>query len=243
MPHTIPLTVRRALVVLSVGTVGCGSDIMLPESPGGGDQTVALTKVNGDEQTGRVGESLKNSLIVRVLNQTQSPVTGQEVTFELSDPAGGVVDPVMATTNSEGQAVANWTLGTIPGDYRVTARLADGSDEDKIQEFHAVAQPGAPDTLRPSSPVLQPGRREQPVATPPAVVVVDRFGNPVPNVPVVWQVAAGEGQVTAPISNTDLTGVASVAWTLGDEMGVHKLTATIESVAALPITFTARVLF
>jgi hypothetical protein len=72
---------------------------------------------------------------------------------------------------------------------------------------------------------------------------VDRFGNPVPNVPVVWQVAAGEGQVTAPISNTDLTGVASVAWTLGDEMGVHKLTAAIESAAALPITFTARVLF
>jgi hypothetical protein len=242
MPHTIPLAVRRALVVLSVGTLGCGSDLVLPETSVDGEQTVALTKVIGDGQTGRVGETLKSSLVVRVLNETQSPVIGQEVTFELSDPAAGVVDPVTATTNSEGNAVANWTLGTIPGDYRVIARLAGGSEEE-IQEFHAVAQPGEPDTLRPTSPLLQPGRRAQPVATPPAVIVVDRFGNPVPAVAVVWQVAAGEGQLTAPISNTDADGVASIAWTLGDEMGVHKLTASIESAAALPVTFTARVLF
>ena len=241
MPHTIPLTVRRALVVLLVGTVGCGSDLVLPETSADGEQTVALSKVLGDGQTGAVGETL-SSLVVQVLDETRSPVIGQEVTFELSDPAAGVVDPAQATTNSEGNAVANWTLGTIPGNYRVVARLVGGA-ETEIEEFHATAKAGAPDTLRPASPLLQPGRRAQPVATPPAVTVVDRFGNPVPDVPVVWQVAAGEGQVTTPISNTDADGVASVSWTLGDEMGVHKLTAAIESDAALPVTFTARVLF
>jgi hypothetical protein len=72
--------------------------------------------------------------------------------------------------------------------------------------------------------------------------MVDRFGNPVPGIAVTWQVVAGEGQVANPISTTDAEGKASAEWTLGNRIGVHKLTASLEG-GALPVTFTARVLF
>ena len=240
MPHTTPLTVRRALVVLSMGALGCGSDLVLPASPGEAVQNVALTKVDGDEQTGPVGGTL-NPLVVRVVDQEQRPVIGLEVAFEISNPAAGMVSPTTATTNSAGEAVAHWTLGTVPGPYTVLARLVAAEGDDKIAEFRAAAEPAEPDTLSPAVPLAQPGHREQPVATPPAVRVVDRFGNPVPNIPVAWQVIAGEGRVTAAFSSTDAQGVATIEWILGSRIGVHKLTAAIESATQPAITFTAHV--
>jgi hypothetical protein len=65
----------------------------------------------------------------------------------------------------------------------------------------------------------------------------------VPDVPVAWQVTAGEGQTSEPITRTAADGTATVEWTLGDRVGVHKLTATIEQASGSPATFTATVLF
>ena len=73
-----------------------------------------MTKVTGDEQTGTVGEML-DPLVVKVLGVGERPAAGVQVAFELSDPSAGTVDPDTATSNSEGQAVANWTFGTVPG--------------------------------------------------------------------------------------------------------------------------------
>jgi hypothetical protein len=60
---------------------------------------------------------------------------------------------------------------------------------------------------------------------------------------VAWQVTAGEGTVSEPISTTDAEGNASVAWTLGNRIGVHKLTAAIGNVTGSPVIFTANVFF
>jgi hypothetical protein len=138
-------------------------------------------------------------------------------------------------------AIAHWVLGTAPGSYVVVAKLVDV--EGQLQEFRAEARAAAPDTLRAESPLAQPGRREQAVGTPPALRVVDRFGNPVEGVPVAWQVTAGQGSVSEPISTTKADGTASVEWTLGNRIGAHKLTAAIGSVTGSPVTFTAYVLF
>jgi hypothetical protein len=73
--------------------------------------------------------------------------------------------------------------------------------------------------------------------------VVDRFGNPVEGVPVAWQVTAGQGTVSEPISTTKADGTATVGWTLGNRIGVHKLTAAIGTVYGSPVTFTANVFF
>jgi hypothetical protein len=243
MPHLTNTPVRRIFGVLLAGILGCGSDLLLPDTSGSADGIVEFTKVRGDIQSGPVGEPLPEPLIVKVLGAGNQPAVGMEVAFELSDPAAGVIDPPTATTNSEGQAVAYWTLGTVPGSYKVVARLVGAETEVQTAEFTAAANPALPDTLSPQIPLDQPGRRQQQVGDAPLVRVVDRFGNPVPNVPVAWQVIAGEGTVSSPITTTDAEGETSVEWTLGNRIGVHKLTAAIGSVTGSPTTFTAMVYF
>ena len=130
----------------------------------------------------------------------------------------------------------------MPGAYTVRARVVGVEGEDKVAEFHATAGPGAPTTLTAQTPLLQPGQRQQAVGTPPVVQLVDRFGNPVPDGGVTWQVIAGGGEVTPINQTTDAEGKASASWTLGNEMGIHKLTAGVDGVGA-PVTFQARVLF
>jgi hypothetical protein len=242
MPHTNSSIVRLTCLVLLTGVLGCGSDLVLPETPAS-QENVALTKLNGDAQVGAVGETLANPLIIKVVTESQQPAPGMEVSFELSDPAAGTVSPDTATTNTEGEAVTYWTLGTLPGPYTATARLVGAEGADKITEFSATAKPAAPDTLSAQTPLSQPGRRSQAVATQPQVRVADRFGNPVPDVPVSWQVTAGQGTVASPVTTTDGLGVASAEWTLGNLRGVQKLVAAIGSAHGSPLTFTATVLF
>jgi hypothetical protein len=233
------MIVRLVFVVFWLGATGCSSDLVLPESPASAAEHMALTKVNGDDQNAAVGEALK-PLVVRVLNGQQQGVIGAAVSFEVSDTAAGTIDPDTATTNSVGEAVAHWTLGSVPGPYTVVARVV--GVEDKTAEFHAVADPGRPAALAAQTPPDQPGRREQAVRTPPQVQVLDRFGNPVPGASIAWQVIAGEGRVTPTIGTTDSEGKASATWTLGNRIGVHKLTASADGVGS-PVTFTAVVLF
>jgi hypothetical protein len=243
MPHLTTPFVRRVFAVLLGGTLGCGSEILLPDTTGSGESIVAFTKVRGDTQNGPVGETLPEPLIVKVLGAGDQPAEGVEVAFELTDPAAGTVDPATAITNSMGEAVAHWTFGTVPGSYTVIARLTGAEPDAQTTEFTASANPAAPDTLSSLIPLNQPGRRQQAVEDAPMVRVVDRFGNPVPDVAVAWQVIAGEGTVASPITTTDAEGQTSVDWTLGNRIGVHKLTAAIESATGSPVTFTAVVYF
>ena len=241
MPHSKTFPVRLALAVLLVSVAGCGSDLLLPDAPGTGEIVPRLMMLDGDPQSGPVGEMLVSPLKVRVLDQSEAPVEGVQVIFEVTDAAGGSLTPTEATTNPEGEAVASWKLGTVPGSYVTLARVATAEATDSL-EFHATAVAGAPDTLSALSSLDQPGNRNQLVQDPPRVRVVDQFGNPVPNIPVAWQVIAGQGQVNSAITTTDAEGQATVNWTLGDGIGFHKLTATVEqSSTGSPVVFLARV--
>lgn len=233
--------VSRALVLILFGVFGCGSDLLLPDPPGGGDN-VDLSKVDGDQQVGVVGERLEQPLVVKVMTARDLPATGREVDFVFTS-AAGVVTPAKAVTNSEGEATANWVLGTEPGHQTVAARLVVGDAEPQTEEFTAEARPAAPDTLSAKSPTSQPGRRGHKVAAPPVIQVVDRFGNPVPDVPVAWQVSSGEGKVSEAITRTNGDGISTVDWTLGPRVGIQRLTATVGPITGSPLSFTATVLF
>jgi hypothetical protein len=237
------LPVRRGLVLLIAGVLGCGSDLLLPTPPGGGED-VALSKVAGDAQIGTVGEQLPKPLVVQVLTQRDEPAVNRQVEFSLApDAAAGEVSPEVAVTDEHGNASASWKLGTALGSHTVVARVVGSESETQQTEFRAEAKAAAPDTISAASPLSQPGRRRKEVGTPPAVRVVDRFGNPVEGVSVAWQVIAGQGEVKDPITETGADGSTSAKWTLGSRIGVQKLTASIGQGTGSPVTFTATVLF
>lgn len=229
------------MLILSVA-LGCGGgNLLLPDPPGGGDNVV-LSKENGDNQVGVVGEPLEQPLIAKVMTVRGLPAVGKEVEFVFTSAAGEVT-PAKAITNSAGQATGTWVLGPQPGPQTVVAQLAVGDSAPQTEEFTAEAKPAAPDTVSAKSPTSQPGRRGHKAGTQPVVQVVDRFGNPVPDVPVAWQVVTGEGTVSEAITRTQADGTTTVEWTLGNRVGVQRLTATVGPITGSPVSFTATVLF
>jgi PKD repeat protein len=83
----------------------------------------SLAIVSGNNQTGTVGSTLPNPLVVKVADQSNNPLAGVTVNFAVTAGSGSV-NPTSATTASNGQAQATWTLGNTPGTNTATARVA-----------------------------------------------------------------------------------------------------------------------
>lgn len=231
---------QRLLLPVLAALAGCGGDLVLPSPSGEG---VALSIVDGNGQTGTVGEELPRPLVVSV-ESDGAPAPDHTVAFSIvSAPPGVQVEPDTAFTGEDGRAAAHVVLGREPGAYEISATLVVAESEPlPMAVFEGSAVAGEPDTLRADSPLTQPGRRGEVVAEPPAVVVLDRFGNGVPGAQVDWAVTAGDGQVSGG-ATADADGRATATWTLGSRAGVQKLTARVEGAHGSPVTFIAVVLF
>jgi hypothetical protein len=242
MPSVRKLVRHRLAALLVAGSVGCGENLALPDPSAAG---VELSIAGGNGQNGTVGEGLAQPLVVQVVDSGGAPIQGLPVAFvAVSGDDGGRLQPDTAITDSAGRASTVWVLGTVPGDRSAEARVVvTGDPTPRVVSFQASATAGSPDTLRPLSPLVQPGKRNEPAASPPVVLVVDRFGNPIGGVPVRWDVTAGGGVLNDSLASTGGDGTASVSWTLGDRSGVQKVTARVDSVSGDPVTFSATVLF
>ena len=77
------------------------------------------------------------------------------------------------------------------------------------------------------------------VATAPAAVASDAYGNPVSSVTITFAVTAGAGVVAPLTVSTDASGIATLtSWTLGAVAGSNTMTATLPGPGA-SVTFTA----
>ena len=240
MMRTLLRRLRPLTAACSLAAAACGSDLTLPDPTGAGFE---LSKVGGDSQIGTVGEVLPEPLIVRVVSASGQPVPDQAVAFVLPEGATGRLDPDTAVTNAAGEALAEWVLGNEPGAHEVEARLVSELADPPAELFQASARPAPPDTLRALSALVQPGRRGETLEDPLVVIAVDRFGNPVADIEVVWAVTAGEGEVSQERTTTGADGTASVFWTLGGRIGVQKVTASVSGATNSPLTYSATVLF
>lgn len=233
-------TISRLFSLLALAAVpGCGGDLALPEPSGEG---VALSIVDGDDQTGRVGEELPRPLVVSV--ESDRSVRDHVIAFSIvAAPPGVTVEPDTVRTGEDGLATAQVTLGTVTGAYQIEARLVAAElPAPPSAVFEGAAVAGDPDTLRAVSPTTQPGRRGEQAEDSPTVLVLDRFGNPVAGAAVAWAVTAGGGEVSGG-ATTDAAGRASAVWTLGGSPGVQKVVARVEGAHGSPITFFTVVLF
>jgi len=235
-----PIRQRLLLLTLAAG-YGCGGDLALPAPSGEG---VTLSIVDGDNQTGTVGEELPEPLVVSVVESGGSPIPDHVVVFSIvAAPPGIRVEPDTVSTGDNGRATTHVVLGPETGAYEIEAKLLVAEPQPPPPAvFDGSAVAAAPDTLRAASPLLQPGRRGEPVADPPTVIVLDRFGNPVAGAEVQWEVTVGGGQVSGG-TTADAEGRATATWTLGNGAGVQKLVARVEGAHGSPITFSAVFLF
>ena len=85
-----------------------------------------LVKISGDQQSGVVGTLLIAPLVVRVTDTFGNPVAGSTITFGPASGDGSVF-PTQATSDSNGSATTEWTLGSSQGSQSVGASIESGA--------------------------------------------------------------------------------------------------------------------
>ena len=191
-----------------------------------------LAIVGGNGQTGVVGSTLPQALVVRLTDAFGNPIGNSTVNFTIAS-GGGSVTP-SASTDANGEARATWSLGGVVGSQSVTASVGSAS-----VGFVATATVGAAATIAKVSGDAQTGTIGQALAQPLVVRVQDQFGNYVPGASVTWTVLTGGGTVAPPNGPTDASGQATAQWTLGSTGGTHSVRAQVGSAT---VTFTASAL-
>ena len=223
--------VSRGLAVAALAAVAACNGDQAPPPP------VALVAVGDFQFTGTVAERLPSTLTVRVNDAQGSPVNGVPITFTVAE-GGGSLTKLVDTTRSGGLATTNWTLGERAGTQRITASATGLTSID----FTATARAGAPSTIAANGGTGQSVVVGSAALTPPAVIVKDRFTNPVPGVSVVFTVASGGGTIVGNAATTNSAGIAAVtSWTMGTTVGANTLTALALSggITGNPVTFSA----
>ncbi|MEP7176342.1 MAG: galactose oxidase-like domain-containing protein [Gemmatimonadales bacterium] len=102
--------------LLALGTLQCGGDTVAPPTPS------AIAGAAGDAQTGLVGQTLAQPLVVLVSDASGGPVAGVSVQWDVQ--GGGSVSAASVTTGSDGKAAVQRVLGSVPGQVTTTASVS-----------------------------------------------------------------------------------------------------------------------
>lgn len=154
-------------------------------------------------QSINAGETFR-PLVVRAVDANGRPLYNVPVTF--STAASGVtLSATSANTNADGFAMARVDPGTVTGRFTVTVQAGSLSASFSL----GVGTGGGTGT---AALQIKSGNgqvvREFGIAEPMIVVVRDPAGNPVPNVPITWELVEGAGTLQSFESATDANGEA-----------------------------------
>jgi hypothetical protein len=226
MPRT---WIHYLRVAAGLGALACGGGNL--GLPGDAVPPSDLVKVSGDDQSARAGQELPAPLVVRLLDEQGNGVPAGSVTWVVED-GGGTVSPAAATTDEDGLASVNWTLGPSPGPNSVKA-VVSGVD---TVTFTASATGGGgrgPDHLvflmGPSD-----APRDERITPPVALAVVDQSGAPVPDFKtrIRLELAEGSGKLGGKPEQDTKDGVAIFEDLRVDEAGDGKVLRALAPVAS-----------
>ena len=169
----------------------------------------SVASAQGNAQTATVGQLLGAGLAVLVNGSDGQPFEGAGVNWAVAS-GGGSVSPASSTTDAEGMATTQWTLGTTAGQQSVTATVQG------LQPvvFTATATPGAPAqvALGPASPRIDALQGTVQLSA----SLQDQFGNALTGGTFTWS-SEDEAVVTVAAGTGLATGVA---------VGIAEVTAT-----------------
>jgi PKD repeat protein len=85
-----------------------------------------VTIVSGNGQQAAPGSQLPAPLVVQVLDENNNPITARAVAWVVGT-GDGSVNPETSTTDEQGRASTDWTLGAEPGRNTLTAVVSGAS--------------------------------------------------------------------------------------------------------------------
>ncbi|HST58603.1 MAG TPA: Ig-like domain-containing protein [Longimicrobium sp.] len=224
---------RLAPLALLLVLAACDEE-RAPSAPPPGSVPGALRVSAGDGQAGVAGAELPSEIIVEVVDAGGRPMPGVPVRFAVV-AGGGQVAEAAGTSNGWGQVRTRWTLGTVAADSQVVEARVDALAPVRLR---ATVRPGAPASLAVTAGNGAVGPVGGALADSLAVMVKDRYGNPVAGLEVAWEAIAGGGSTSPTRTVTGADGAARTRWTLGPR--VDSAQVALARVAGLDsIAFTA----
>jgi hypothetical protein len=207
--------------------------------PGGGQHgtPASILITGGNNQSGPPGVALPSPLTAKLVDAAGNPVSGAPVTWQAVNAQAVSLSNVVSASDANGIVTAVATPGSVLGPTQVQLRttgagiptpfgIAGGSVIQVAFNLTVVqAQPGPARGALPASFRITGGNNQSgpPGARLPAPLtaqVLDGAGNPVPNVPVVWQSVNPQSvSLSGVVSTSDANGMVTAVATLGSLVG------------------------
>ena len=220
------------------GGVPLSGSPLLFEITGTSTNARKMQAVDGDDQTGFVGQFLRNDIQVRALDEYNNPVKSQPIRFSiLADPSVpaeaigslgiGTASDTSVYTDQFGIAAVKWRLGQLVGQHRLEASSnGAGALQGSPMIFTATA---LADLTSPDSSLIEVTPKELMVSngelrTQVIVTLRDRFRNPVSGKAVSLEVDGDGNFITQPTTTTDASG-KTVGYIASRQAGVKLIGA------------------
>jgi len=196
-----PTAGQQTALATATGLVG--SPVTFTHTATAGTAT-GVVKVSGDNQSGSPSTQLALPLVVQVLDAASNPIPNRAVTWVIGT-GGGSVAPENTTTDAQGNASTQWTLGPAVGPNTVNA-VVSGVGTATFSATATAGQPSASNSTVAASPDQITVTSGSSTIT---VTVRDAANNPVSGVSVSVA-SSGSGNTISPASSpTASNGVAT----------------------------------
>ncbi len=104
--------------------VSCGGEGPTTPEPVDPPRVSGIRVVSGDGQRALAGSSLREPVVVQVVDEEEQPIPAALVLFT---PSHGVTEPTTIGTGPDGRAATNWTLGSVAGQQMLTVTTSGAS--------------------------------------------------------------------------------------------------------------------
>ena len=226
--YTLPKTPQT--VTITGSSTGYASAMFTETSVVG--PVASLTLVSGSKQTGVVGTTLPNPIVVKAKDAAGNLVSGASISF--SDGVGGTFNPNPGTTGTNGETSTMYTLPTVAKALTVTA--TNGTVSLNVTENSTPAAPAMLNIIQGNNQSANPDNKLPKTLI---VSVTDQYGNGISGLTVNFtdNGAGGSFNNSAPVTST--TGRVTVTYTTGSQAGTVTIDATYGTLA--PAVFTETV--
>ena len=207
-------------------------------------RTPAEIKIlSGDNQDIEVDTKLPDPIIVQILDNNGNPLEREKVLFS-TETNNGIFGnnkrEQIILTNDDGIVETSFTLGKIVGEKIITISLQDSDLRPVTLLCTAKATPAAIlEALNGNHQIGQLGKK---LPKPFAVVIRDKFENPIPRYEVVFNLKKGEGKFQGGVNGkyiayTNEDGLAEVFFIIGNKPGAREIEIEAKKVVPSKIDF------
>jgi len=215
-------------------TQGQGPGSPTPETGGQIPSDASLLALNGGRLEDRVGTRVP--LVMRVSRPDGAALSGRQTVFEIVEGEGALEAETVRTDET---GLAEATLQLPETVQEVVVRGGLSGLEGREAMFRIRVLPGLPFSVSRIMGDGQTGPPGEALEDFLGVRVQDRFGNPIPNTDVRFEVLEGGGAVQPREARTDEAGRAFARWTLGSDVGGQAVMATVPGAQEPVVTFRA----